>query len=81
MILLIRERIKEMDKNIIRYDKEEDILYILIADGEVKDTVEIGDDVFIEIGQKEQILGIEIWQARKKIFSELFTSLEEAKAS
>lgn len=70
-----------MDKNIIRYDKEEDILYILIADGEVKDTVEIGDDVFIEIGQKEQILGIEIWQARKKIFSELFTSLEEAKAS
>lgn len=70
-----------MDKNIIRYDKEEDILYILIADGEVKDTVEIGDDIFIEIGQKEQILGIEIWQARKKIFSELFTSLEEAKAS
>lgn len=70
-----------MDKNIIRYDKEEDILYILIADGEVKDTVEIGDDVFIEIGQKEQILGIEIWQARKKIFSELFKSLEEAKAS
>ncbi len=70
-----------MDKNIIRYDKEEDILYILIADGEVKDTVEIGDDIFIEIGQKEQILGIEIWQARKKIFSELLKSLEEAKAS
>ncbi|MFN3740861.1 MAG: DUF2283 domain-containing protein [Thermodesulfovibrionales bacterium] len=39
-----------MDKNIVRYDKDEDILYILIAKGSVKDTVEIGDDIFIEIG-------------------------------
>ncbi len=70
-----------MDKNIIRYDKEEDILYIPVKEGSVKDTVEIADDIFIEIGQRDEILGIEIWQARKKIFAELFKSLEEVKAS
>lgn len=57
-----------MDKNIIRYDKEEDILYILIADGEVKDTVEIGDDVFIEIGQKSKYLALRSGRQEKRSF-------------
>jgi Uncharacterized conserved small protein len=52
-----------MDKNKIkiRYDKDGDILYILSAKGPVKDTIEIGEDVFIEIDKNGKIVGIEIW--------------------
>jgi len=70
-----------MDKNKIkvRYDKESDILYILSAKGPVKNTVEIGEDVFVEIGENDDIIGIEIWQARKNVFPELLKYIEEIK--
>jgi uncharacterized protein YuzE len=64
----------------VRYDKDGDILYILSAKGPVKDTVEIGEDVFVEIGENDEIIGIEIWQARKHIFSELIKYIEDNKA-
>jgi uncharacterized protein YuzE len=68
-----------MDKNKIkiRYDKDGDILYILSANGPVKDTIEIGEDVFIEIDKNGKIVGIEIWQARKNIFAELIKYLKD----
>jgi uncharacterized protein YuzE len=68
----------KMDKNKIkiRYDKDGDILYILSAKGPVKDTIEIGEDVFIEIDKNGKIVGIEIWQARKNIFAELIKYLK-----
>ncbi|GAB5045801.1 DUF2283 domain-containing protein [Thermodesulfovibrio sp. TK110] len=70
-----------MDKNKVkvRYDREGDILYISSGEGSIKDTVEIGEDVFIEIGETDEIIGIEIWQARRNIFNELFKYLEELK--
>lgn len=70
-----------MDKNpvSIRYDSEGDILYILSKKGPIKDTVEITDDIFIEIGENNEILGIEIWQVRKNIFPAIFKYLSEIK--
>jgi uncharacterized protein YuzE len=70
-----------MDKNKIkvRYDKESDILYILSAKGPVENTVEIGEDVFVEVGENDDIIGIEIWQARKNVFPELLKYIEEIK--
>jgi len=67
-----------MDKNKIkiRYDKDGDILYILSAKGPVKDTIEIGEDVFVEIDKNGKIVGIDIWQARKNIFAELIKYLK-----
>jgi len=72
-----------MDKNKInvRYDKEGDILYILSSEGPVKDTVEVGEDVFLEIGENNEIVGIEIWQARKNVFIELIRYIEDIKNS
>ena len=65
----------------IRYDPESDILYILIKEGEVEDTVEVAEDIFIEYGPEKEVMGIEIWQARKNIlpqFVEYLKSVQKA---
>jgi len=78
---IITKREEKMGKNKIevRYDKDGDNLYILSAEGPVKDTVEIGEDVFVEIGENDKIIGIEIWQARKHIFPELIKYIDEVR--
>ena len=47
----------------VYYDPEADILYIMLREGPVEDTVEAGEDVFIELDEKGEIIGIEIWRA------------------
>lgn len=47
----------------VQYDPEADILYILLREGPVEDTIEAGEDVFIELDEKGEIIGIEIWRA------------------
>jgi len=61
----------------IRYDKDGDILYILSGRGPVKDTIDIGEDIFVEIDESGRIVGIEIWQARKNVFAELIKYLKD----
>ncbi|AAL62784.1 MAG: DUF2283 domain-containing protein [Pyrobaculum sp.] len=47
----------------VQYDPEADILYILLREGPVEDTIEAGEDVFIELDEKGEVIGIEIWRA------------------
>ncbi|MFA4641434.1 DUF2283 domain-containing protein [Pyrococcus kukulkanii] len=47
----------------VRYDLKNKILYILIREGEVADTDEVAEDVWVEYYEKEDIMGIEIWNA------------------
>ncbi len=47
----------------VQYDPEADILYILLREGPVEDTIEAGEDVFIELNEKGEVIGIEIWRA------------------
>ena len=63
----------------VEYDPESDILYIRIKDGKIKETVDLDDDIFADLNDKGEILGIEIWQARKYLFSELLKFLNMAK--
>ncbi len=63
----------------VRYDPEADILYILIKEGEVEDTIEVDEDVFLEYGVNKEIIGIEIWQARKNILPQLIEYLKDLK--
>ncbi len=65
------------DKIKVRYDDEGDILYILSKEGPIKDTLEIGNDLFAEIDESGQIVGIEVWQARSNVFSELFKYMDK----
>jgi len=62
----------------IRYDPEADILYILVKEGSIKDTVEISDDLFVEYDEDGSIVGIEVWQARKNVLKELMKYVEHA---
>ncbi len=62
----------------IRYDSDADILYILIKKGNVKDTVEISEDLFIEYDENDNIIGIEIWQAKKNVLKELMEFIKQA---
>jgi uncharacterized protein YuzE len=54
-----------------RYDAESDILYLLIKEGHIKDTVEVSEDMFIEYDENDEPVGIELWGARKNVFGEL----------
>ena len=65
----------------VRYDPEADILYFLIKEGEVEDTIEVDDDIFIEYGPNKEIMGIEVWQARKNVLPQFIEYLREIQRS
>lgn len=60
----------------VRYDPKADILYILIKDGEISDSDEIDEDVWIEYDKDGKIAGIEIWNAGEKV---IMKALKEIK--
>ena len=67
-----------------RYDAESDILYLLIKEGNIKDTVEVSEDMFIEYDENNEPVGIELWRARRNVFGELLkymNKLTEVKGS
>ncbi|WP_288007968.1 DUF2283 domain-containing protein [Thermofilum sp.] len=51
----------------VLYDPEADILYLIMREGSIKDTVEAYDDVLIEIAEDRNVAGIEIWNASKNL--------------
>ena len=44
----------------VEYDPESNILYIRIKDGKIEDTVDLDDDIFADLNEKGEILGIEM---------------------
>lgn len=64
----------------VEYDPDADILYIRIREDRVEDTIDLDDDVFADLNEKGEIVGIEIWQARKNVISEILKFLEKAKS-
>ncbi len=60
-----------------RYDVESDILYLLIKEGNIKDTVEVSEDMFIEYDENDEPVGIELWRARTNVFSEMLKYLNK----
>ena len=61
----------------VRYDA--DILYISVKEEVVKDMDELDEDIFIEYNENGEIIGIEIWQARKYVVSKILKFIESAK--
>ena len=61
----------------IRYDDESDILYILVKEGEVEDTIDIDEDIYIEYGSGNEIYGIEIWNASRNIIKPIVKKITE----
>jgi len=61
------------------YDPEADILYIMIRDEKVKETRDLDEDIWIDINDRGEIVGIEIWQARKHIISGILEFLRKGR--
>lgn len=68
------------------YDKEQDVLYIYSPKEKVSESLEIADDIILDINEKNQIVGIEIFYAskflnaiNKKINQQMLENLQEAK--
>lgn len=55
----------------VRYDQDADILYIKVREGSIKDTVDVAEDVFVELDDKGKIAGIEVWRARELLLNPL----------
>ena len=55
----------------VHYDPEADILYIVLRKGPVEDTIEVDEDVFVEVDEKGNIVGIEIWRASRNLLDHL----------
>jgi len=61
-----------------RYDGKHDIFYIDIApDRKVHDTQPLDDDILIDLDEKGDIVGIEIWNASKNIVEPIAEQLME----
>lgn len=67
------------DQAKVRYDQEGDILYILVKEGRIKDTIEVGEDFFVEVDEAGKIVGFEVWRARTNVFSELLKYMDRLK--
>jgi len=48
-----------------RYDPSVDIFYMLFKEGPSHELVDAGPDIIIELDENGEIMGIEIWNARK----------------
>ncbi|MCR4317824.1 MAG: DUF2283 domain-containing protein [Planctomycetes bacterium] len=56
-----------MDKIRMNYFDKEDILHLIVADGEEKDSVEISPNITVELGENGELIGIEILDASRYI--------------
>ncbi|MFQ6072859.1 MAG: DUF2283 domain-containing protein [Methanosarcinales archaeon] len=44
----------------IEYDREADALYLTLLDKKVKETKRLSEDILIDLGEKREVIGIEI---------------------
>ena len=49
----------------VHYDKEHDILYLAFKDGPTHEIIESAPSVILELDEKREIMGLEIWDAKK----------------
>ena len=61
----------------VYYDDEHDILVIRLKDGEVSDTIELAEDVFAVVNERNEIVEIEIWRARELIAAAMADKIAE----
>ena len=49
----------------VRYDKVQDILYLAFKDGPSYEVIESSPNVILELDEEKEIMGLEIWNAKK----------------
>lgn len=49
----------------VHYDREQDILYLAFKDGPSHEILESAPNVIVELDENKEIMGLEIWNAKK----------------
>lgn len=57
-----------MNQSILNYDRTEDILYIVIREGEEHHFTEVADGITVEFDSENQPIGIEIFDATQRLW-------------
>ena len=52
-----------MDKTSMRYFEEEDVLHIVVGDGEEARSIELSPNITVELDGNDQMIGVEILHA------------------
>ncbi len=60
----------------LRYFEEEDILYLMLAEGEEVNSVEIAPDITAELNAEGEIIGIEILNAGRFLQEALLETVQ-----
>ncbi len=50
----------------VSYDSEDDVLYMHFKNGPAETVKEVEDNVIVELDEKGEVMGIELWGIRKK---------------
>jgi uncharacterized protein YuzE len=51
----------------VNYDKESDILYIVLKKGPAYDSEELNEDIRVEFDKEGEIIGIEVFDASRNV--------------
>ena len=65
-----------MNETRMRYFQQEDILYLLISEGEEAGSVELSPNITAELDEQGELLGIEILEASKFMRDFLLDSVQ-----
>jgi uncharacterized protein YuzE len=66
----------------ITYDRKADILYIKLTNAKITNTRMLSEDAYADIGENQNIVGIEIWKASKNAIQPILKDIaEEVKAT
>jgi len=49
----------------VHYDKEQDILYFAFKEGPSHEVIESTPNIILELDENKEIMGLEIWNAKK----------------
>ena len=50
----------------VSYDSEDDILYMHFKDGPAEAVKEVEDNVVVELDQRGEVMGIELWESKRR---------------
>ena len=57
------------------YDSDQDILYFHFKDGPSEDVKEIENNVIVELDKNGEVMGIELWEAKRRGLIKQLTEL------
>ena len=61
----------------VEYDDESNILYLKLREGKIAETRLLAEDVYVDVDENGDIVGIEIWNASRNVIEELARVIAE----